>query len=340
MTLWGTVMTSELQKIPTLGTEPVELQVDPPEEPVRSAALSEGVRALYQKCQFYDVVLSCGGKRFPAHQAVLAAVSEGFRVRLREVHEAASKPSHGEAATSKPDGPAAVEPVAPPAADEAAAPVDGASAPAAASEAVAAATPAPVAAPSAAPSSTASAPKEPPSRYSRYPEVELHGISNPEAVGALLDFVYKVGGGEYSVTSDEANRDVLRLAKQFGLPELEELAKRRLVENLSTENVVSHLATCEEFELNDLYELVVEECVTNTAALVELSNGMEVINHPTILQRLLVQASKGHAQGHGDLTASPESRKRAGSAGEDQDAKRMRFGTRSQAKNAAEVGGA
>ena len=60
-------------------------------------------------------------------------------------------------------------------------------------------------------------------------------INCPEAARALLDLVY--GLGEYHIGSEEANRDVLRLARQLELPGLRQLATRYLAEGLSSENV-------------------------------------------------------------------------------------------------------
>jgi len=164
-------------------------------------------------------------------------------------------------------------------------------------------------------------------------------------VRALLDFVYGLGG-EYSAPSDEANRDVLRLAQQFSLPQLEEHATRKLISDLTTSNVVARLATCDEFQLKEVYDLIIDECVDNTTALLQISNDMEVMKHPTILQSLLVHAAKGHAEddrgrkGAASDTSFASPSKRAGGAAEVPGAKRTKFGTRGEVSASAEVGGA
>eukprot|EP00406_Dinophysis_acuminata_P010356 CAMPEP_0179234888 /NCGR_PEP_ID=MMETSP0797-20121207/13122_1 /TAXON_ID=47934 /ORGANISM="Dinophysis acuminata, Strain DAEP01" /LENGTH=77 /DNA_ID=CAMNT_0020942083 /DNA_START=82 /DNA_END=312 /DNA_ORIENTATION=+ len=77
MTLWGKVTAFER---PTgMDGDAVDLKVDLGPLPPTGPTVCEGVRAMYQKCQFFDVVLVAGGKRFPAHQAVLAAMGAPLR---------------------------------------------------------------------------------------------------------------------------------------------------------------------------------------------------------------------------------------------------------------------
>lgn len=95
------------------------------------------------------------------------------------------------------------------------------------------------------------------------PELRLD-IASPEAARALLDLVYGLGS-EYNIDSEEANTDVLRLARQLDLPGLQALATRYLGESLSSENVgslrrqlfqwreaVQRLRTCQEFGLQEM----------------------------------------------------------------------------------------
>lgn len=109
----------------------------------------------------------------------------------------------------------------------------------------------------------------------------------------MLDVIYQMNS-EYNPSSEEANKDVLRLAQQLELPRLEELATRKLAENLTTENVVPRLSTCKEFELKDMYDSIEEEVVVNQPALVRISATDEVTQHPVILQSLLIRSANVH----------------------------------------------
>lgn len=84
MTHWGTV--TALQKAPSLGSEPVALEVQlerlPRED--QGSTLATGIKELYQKCQFYDLLIVAAGSRFPAHKAALAAMSSALCQRVRQ----------------------------------------------------------------------------------------------------------------------------------------------------------------------------------------------------------------------------------------------------------------
>lgn len=307
--------------------------------------IAEGIRGLYQKCQMYDLNLVVGKRRFPAHKAVLASMSEAFCQRVRQavtdyethlkgivalesaasltvtnketsVAEEAPTPANGAAPVpaaaapalgaagldavpgaapaifcnqwkeSPPEAPAASEstPDIPAAAPEGLQEVEAAAVPGAD-----AASPSPV---PAAGETTQALAAVPPPALTR-PELHLDFIESPEAAQVMLDVVYQMNP-EYNPSSEEANKDVLRLAQQLDLPRLEELATRKLAEDLTTENVVPRLSTCKEFELADMYDSIEEEVVANQPALVQVSATDEVIQHPVILQSLLVRSAKVH----------------------------------------------
>mmetsp|Transcript_93306 Transcript_93306/g.185176 ORF Transcript_93306/g.185176 Transcript_93306/m.185176 type:complete len:288 (-) Transcript_93306:249-1112(-) len=257
MTLWGTV--TALQTLPSLGSQPIELVIDMDDESKAGPSdLSEGIRSLYQKCQFYDVMLVVGGKRFPAHQSVLASLSGAMSERLRQALE---KPAAGTGEAASPERPASSTPQA--------------------------LSPASATSPRKATSPAAS-----PGAENRigYPEVHLNEITNTEAVTVLIDYVYGLGA-EYHVSSDEVNRDVLRLAQVLELPRLQELASTRLAKGLTSDNAVERMATCEEFGLDGLCDLIAEQVTKSGEALTRISSGSEVTKHPKILQNLLVRAA-------------------------------------------------
>lgn len=246
------------------------LEVDLPPPTASGSNLSDGIRGLYQKCQFYDIVLIVGEKRFPAHQAVIASMGPKLAAELREaisLRTAAAQLPEGGLQTGGPEaeGPA--------------------------------------------PGAIAAEQKS----VSRYLEVPLKNIENPEAAQALLDYIYGLGG-EYCVSSDEVNQDVLRLAQHYELKGLEALAERRLSDNVSTDNVVARLSSCHEFNLSGLFDLLSDELITNPVALQMVSVQMEVMKYPEILQKLLIRASEHYNQGEERSTSSAPStgnRKRA-----------------------------
>eukprot|EP00440_Ansanella_granifera_P067825 gb/GFBE01073579.1/.p1 GENE.gb/GFBE01073579.1/~~gb/GFBE01073579.1/.p1 ORF type:complete len:312 (+),score=71.29 gb/GFBE01073579.1/:1-936(+) len=216
----------------------------------RSACLSDGVQSLFQKCQIYDVCIVVGGRRFPAHLAVLACAGEKFRQRLHATltvpgsdrHKTAQLPTE---AVSKVSGNEGQQGNDASNGQENAAPATG------------------------------------------LQEIQLPEISSPEAVHALLDCVYNFRVG-YEIGSDKAARDVLWLARSFDLPELEQLAVSKLVKDLDTSNVVARMAICEEFGLEYLYAQILEQLTASELALSQVSSSAELREHPKVLQRVLV----------------------------------------------------
>lgn len=262
MTLWGTV--TALQNVPELETEAVDLSVELGVGTTSSAGkLTGGIQSLYQKCQFYDLLIVGGGSRFPAHQVVLASLSDSFRGRLRQALIESERPQEAEAGPT--DSVSTTTPVV-----------------------------TPPEAPLASTQPENQGVQEPPTK--RYPELNLPNVTHAEAVPALLDFVYGLGTA-YNISSDEANRDVLQLAKEFDLPRLVDLATHRLAQDLTTDNAIGRLVTCEEFELTAMFNMISDELVGNPKALLEVSNNMGLLKHPGLLQKMLVRASTRYASG-------------------------------------------
>merc|ERR1719323_2612161 len=113
----------------------------------------------------------------------------------------------------------------------------------------------------------------------------------------MLSYVYRVGtraAWEYKPSSSEVNKDVLRLARSFGLPQLHEYAARWLTKGLTTANVVSRLVICDELGLGLLREKIIEELTAHPAGLTMVSTSPEIMQHPKILQDLLIRVASVH----------------------------------------------
>jgi len=125
-------------------------------------------------------------------------------------------------------------------------------------------------------------------------EVRLADISNPEAVKCMLDYLYGMDSGvwaEYNPRTQEINKDVLRLAQNFGLSGLTDRATHWLAKNLSTGNVVERLNICDEFGLSLLREKILEQLTLNKVALAEVAHSPQIMKYPGLMQALLQQAS-------------------------------------------------
>lgn len=121
-------------------------------------------------------------------------------------------------------------------------------------------------------------------------KLQLSGISRPEAVRILLNYVYQVGTGapwKFQPSCVEVNKDVIYLARHFELSHLHEHAARWLIDGLSTHNVVERLVVCEEFQLGNLREKIMEQLASCPNALGVISSNLEIMKHPKIMQDLL-----------------------------------------------------
>merc|ERR1719197_1156366 len=125
-------------------------------------------------------------------------------------------------------------------------------------------------------------------------EVRLAECSNPEAVKFMLDYMYQTDASlwdDYNPRTQEINKDVLRLAKQFCLPGLTERATYYLSKDLTTGNVVERLTICEDYELHELREKILTQLTMNKAALSEVANSPQIMTYPKLMQALLQQAA-------------------------------------------------
>lgn len=241
---------------------PLDLTVDlgPMPADEQSGGVMRGLRALVDAGELCDVVFVADGHSFPAHQAVLAAATSSFQLCFQRA--AAARVEAATAAVAAPDGGS-----------------EGASPTAGTGEEAAAAQAPPVAIAVLDKSSAL--------------EVCLDDITHSEAVRAMLDCVYgAVGGKEYSPSSEDANRDVLRLAQQFQLIPLQDQASRWLLKSISTSNALDRLKACEEFGLGDVKERILEQLVANPDALLALANDAEIVKVPLVLQKLLIRILK------------------------------------------------
>jgi len=121
-------------------------------------------------------------------------------------------------------------------------------------------------------------------------EIQLGDIANPEAVKFMLSFLYQLDDkemAEYNPRTQEINRDVLRLARQFNLPGLTHRAMRWLSRDLTTGNVVERLSICEEFGLSELTDKILEQLTSNRQALAEVAHSPQIMTYPRLMQAML-----------------------------------------------------
>jgi len=108
----------------------------------------------------------------------------------------------------------------------------------------------------------------------------------------MLNYIYQVSDVDtYQPESQDINKDVLRLAQNFHLPGLAELATRWMAQNLTTSNVVECLTTCEEFGLDELRGKILAQLTMNKKALFEVAGSPQIMKNPRLMQILLQQAA-------------------------------------------------
>lgn len=127
--------------------------------------------------------------------------------------------------------------------------------------------------------------------------MRLDDITYPEAVQAMLDCIYGPKAGAvaapcYSPSSEDSNRDVIRLAQRFQIAQLQDQAAVWLRSGLSTSNILQRLSACEEFGLTDVREQIFEQLTANPSALFVLAKDPEIVKMPLVLQDLLVRVLK------------------------------------------------
>ena len=273
-----TAMASDSPLIPILGAKPVDIDVSRDViERAGGKGIAAGLRGQYVKDEFCDLRLVASGESYPAHRAVMAAASPSFRSHLqKKISEAMSH-----CGTSKDTAAGSNQPV-PGVADN--------------TGDVAPALPSPTKMVSPTPETAAdsdaqSTAKEEPSKQKGVLEVSLKGITQPEAVRTMLDYIYGFDG-IYNPCTLDVNTDVLRLCKQFNLPHLRHSAAPWLTQGLTTANAVERLAVCEEFGLKTLKEKILEQLASNANSLALVSSSPEIMKHPKLLQELLVRITQ------------------------------------------------
>merc|ERR1719345_544230 len=110
----------------------------------------------------------------------------------------------------------------------------------------------------------------------------------------MIDFLYELDDTEwadYNPRTQDINKDVLILAKSFGLPGLTERAVRWLAKDLTTGNVVERLSICDEYGLEELREKILEQLTLNRAALAEVANSPQIMTYPGLMQAMLQHAA-------------------------------------------------
>eukprot|EP00931_Biecheleriopsis_adriatica_P034414 TRINITY_DN1987_c0_g1_i2.p1 TRINITY_DN1987_c0_g1~~TRINITY_DN1987_c0_g1_i2.p1 ORF type:complete len:416 (+),score=104.82 TRINITY_DN1987_c0_g1_i2:78-1250(+) len=298
-------------KVPSLGSTPMDLDVKgTASKELLALQLSGGFQSLLADQECCDLQFSACGEVIAAHAVVLAAGSTNFRSFLRKNPlprwnmAPESDVDQGQmeellTCVAQPTAPVATESSAPaespPSNDAAGAGGEPGPAPKAedVSTASTADTSTPATTPSAGSSSVASAADE-----AAPLRIEVNGICSAEAFRILIDYLYVACTGanwQYAPAdgnaADQVNKDVLRLARHFGLSQLHEHAARWLAKGLTTANVVERLVTCEEFGLGLLREKIGERLTLNPTELMTVCSSPEITKHPKILQDLLVQVA-------------------------------------------------
>lgn len=312
--------------VPSLGTEPMDLDVKGEMvEDVATETLSSGLQALLQEQDCCDLLFSACGEELLAHAVVLAAGSNNFRDFLR--YKPGAEPKSESGHVDKMEGliswPSSSEEVSSDQSCKAIDPLDAKSSPLVMKQTpdtkldtgateTAAATRQSADAPSPGLAETGTqrvledssatagrgvqtATTEPePSPKGSPLRLQVNGLSSSQAFRILLDYLYVSCAGakwEYTPLDSQVNKDVLRLARHFGLSQLHEHAARWLAKGLTTANVVERLVTCEEFGLGLLREKITERLTLNPPELMAVCSSPEITQHPRILQDLLVQVA-------------------------------------------------
>lgn len=126
-------------------------------------------------------------------------------------------------------------------------------------------------------------------------QLRLAEISNPEAVKFMLDYMYALDVEEtwtdYNPETQEINKDVLRLAENFKLAGLKELAVHWLSKDITTANCVERLGICEDFELPTLRDKILEQLTFNKKALSEVASSQQIMQHPELMRSMLKLAA-------------------------------------------------
>merc|ERR1719453_2232345 len=106
----------------------------------------------------------------------------------------------------------------------------------------------------------------------------------PGAVKCFLDFVYL---DEYAPKTDEINKDVLKLASQFKMPDLTERCTEVLAKDINTTNVVERLGLCEEYQLERLREKIMQQLTSNRKVLNDVAQSKSILAYPLLMQEML-----------------------------------------------------
>lgn len=125
-------------------------------------------------------------------------------------------------------------------------------------------------------------------------EVQITEASNPEAVRFMLDYLYDINtmdSRDCDFGAPEINKDMLRLAYHYNLPDFAMHATHRLSKNITTGNAVERLAICAEFGLVQLKGKIVEQLCSNKTALAEVAGSPKIMQYPELMQSLLQQTA-------------------------------------------------
>jgi len=122
-------------------------------------------------------------------------------------------------------------------------------------------------------------------------EIHLSAVTHPEAVRDMLDCIYgsPKTTNEIASKTEGAYRDCILLAQSFKIPQLQVEVSRQLTQCLTTQNVLARLAICEEFQLADVYEKILEQLISDPVVLPLLARDPAITKAPKVLQDLLLR---------------------------------------------------
>jgi len=124
-------------------------------------------------------------------------------------------------------------------------------------------------------------------------EMDLAETSE-EAADFFLRYIYgEVSLENYVPKSHQVNSQVMKLAFDFSLTFLAQLAAVRMASDATASNVVERVKLCEDYNLPDLRQAFVDAIVSEPAYLAEVAQDPATLGHPSLMRELLSAVAGG-----------------------------------------------